>query len=260
MSETEWHAFFDHITEMRPVHDWYGVVESLLAGLLGLLVLIWLTIGHRSVVLAYATLGMALLVGLAALHIRFSPYPSVVAALLAPVALTGIRGRWAVFCPPAAMVLLAVPLVIWIGHAYDEARSAAAAPSCDVADLTPILAPFGNAVVLANVNDTPALLYRTQVRTVGSLYHRNPAAFMRLWRAWRSRPGTAWSDDHPTPEVDATEATLLIFCPTPKRSIFVQDLPPDTLADWLSWGQVPRWLQEVARDPASGNIVYRINR
>jgi hypothetical protein len=260
MNDTEWHAFFDRIAEMQPVHDWYDGAEYLLPGLLGLLTLIWLTIRYKSVVLAYAAFGLTILVALASLHIRFSPYPSVAAALLAPIALTRIRGRWAAFCPPTAMVLLTVPLLMWIAHAYAEARSTADAPSCDVEGLTPILAPFGNAVVLANVNDSPALLYRTRLKTVGSLYHRNPAAFMRLWRAWRSRPGTAWSDERPTPEVDATEATLLIFCPTQKRSLFVRDLPADTLADWLTWGQIPRWLHEVARDPASGNIVYRIDR
>ncbi len=260
MGDTEWHVFFDHITEMQPVSNWHDGAEYLLTGVLGLLALVWLAIRYRSVVLGYAIFGLAVLVGFAALHIRFGPYPSVAAALLAPVVLTRIRGRWAAFCPPAAMVVLAVPLLVWIGDAYAKARSAADAPSCDVEALTPILAPFGNAVVLSNVNDTPTLLYRTHLRTVGSLYHRNPAAFMRLWRAWRSRPGTAWSDEHPTPEVDATEATLLIFCPTQKRSIFVRDLPADTLADWLNWGQIPRWLHEVARDPASGNIVYRIDR
>jgi len=260
MGGTEWRAFFDNITEMQPVRDWYGRAEYLLPGLLGLLTLLWLTIRYRSVVLAYAAFSLAVLVGLAALHNRFSVYPCAAAALLTPVVLTTIHGRWAVFCRAAAIASMIVPCVVWIGHAYTEARLAQGSPSCDVEGLTPMLAPFGNAVVLANVNDTPALLYGTHLRTVGSLYHRNSAAFMRLWRAWRSSPGTAWSDEKPTPEVDATEATLLIFCPTRNRSIFVRDLPADTLADWLNWGQIPRWLHEVARDPASGNIVYRIDR
>jgi len=242
------------------VHDWSGGAMYLLSGLLGFLALVWLTIRHRLVVLAYATLAMVALIALAALHIRFSPYACTAGALSMPIVLTKIRGRWAMFCSAAAIASMTVPFLVSIEHAYIEARSAPDAPSCDVSGLTPILEQFGNAVVLANVNDTPALLYRTHLRTVGSLYHRNPAAFMRLWRAWRSRPDTAWSDERPTPEVRATEATLLIACPSQVRSVFVQDLPADTLADWLNWGQIPRWLHEVARDPASGNIVYRIDQ
>ena len=53
----------------------------------------------------------------------------------------------------------------------------AAAWRCDV-----------RAVVPADVNDTPDLLYRTQVRTVGSLYHRDIEAFARLRAAWRVPP------------------------------------------------------------------------
>ena len=83
---------------------------------------------------------------------------------------------------------------------------------------------------------------------------------MRLRAAWRSKPSTGWYDEQPPPEVLATEATLAIACPRTKRSPLVQDAMSETLDDWLNWGQVPRWLKEVARDPASGNIVYRIVR
>ena len=103
----------------------------------------------------------------------------------------------------------------------------------------------------------PELLYRTGILTVGSLYLRNVAAFMRLRAAWRSGPSDA------VPEaVRATGATLVLVCTHAGvhagRSSLVGDLPPETLLDRLNRGQVPPWLKEVAKDPASGHVLYRI--
>ena len=255
MSDTEWHIVFDNIEEMLPVTTMAGVMAYLLTALLGLLFLAWLAIRHRSVVLAYAFTGMALLIVFGALHVRFSPYPEAAAALLVPVVLDRLRRQWLVAPIGIAVLVLVVPLST---VAMEAAKPAKTGPSCEIGGMTDMLAPFGDAVVLANVNIVPELLYRTQLKTVGSLYSFDPRAFLRLRAAWRSQPGTAWTDTTPPPEVLATEATLLIFCPAPGRSLMVADLPEGTLMDWLSWGHIPPWLKEVARDKASGNIVYRI--
>jgi hypothetical protein len=232
-------------------------MSYLFTSFLGLLFLAWLAIRHRSVVLAYAVVGMAVLIVFAAMHVRFAPYPEAAAALLVPAVLDRVRRQWSVVRIGIVILILAGPLA---GFAIDAAKKNQTGPSCEIGGMADTLAQFGDAVVLANVNIAPELLYRTKLKTVGSLYSFNPRAFLRLWAAWRSRPGTDWNDTEPPPQVLATEATLLIFCPTPGRSLLVADLPEGTLMDRLNWGQIPRWLHEVARDPASGNIVYRIDR
>ena len=260
MTDAERHAFFDHIVEMQAVNTLAGMAQYLFAGMLGALFAIWLFLRHRSAIPLYMACVMAALVVAGATHLRFAPYSEVAAALLVSVALAAVPRHWMAARLGIVVLVLVVPLFGAMARMSAEMKATAHDPSCEVAGLTDILAPFGNAVVLANVSDTPELLYRTHLRTVGSLYHRHSAAFMRLRAAWRSKPSTAWTDERPPPEVLATEATLLIACPRTKRSPLVQDLPSDTLDDWLNWGQVPRWLKEVARDPASGNIVYRIVR
>ena len=257
MSDTEWHIVFDHIVEMQPVTTVTGAMSYLFTSFLGLLFLAWLALRHRSVVLAYAFVGMAVLIVFSAMHVRFSPYPEVATALLVPAVLDRVRRQWPVARIGIVVLILVVPLA---GFAIDGAKQVQTGPSCEIGGMSDTLAQFGDAVMLADVNITPELLYRTKLKTVGSLYSFNPRAFLRLWAAWRSRPGTAWTDAAPPLQVLATEATLLMFCPTPGRSPMIADLPEGTLMDWLNWGQIPRWLHEVARDPKSGNIVYRIDR
>ena len=135
----------------------------------------------------------------------------------------------------------------------DSALLLLAAPSCSIRHIAPLLVPYAGKVVLADANDTPELLYRTRVLTVGSLYHENVAAFRRLRAAWRSLPG----DAEPA-AVEATGAALVLFCPHTARSPLVADLLPETLWDRLNRGAPPRWLTEVGRDARSGNVLYRI--
>jgi hypothetical protein len=108
-------------------------------------------------------------------------------------------------------------------------------------------------VVLANPNDTPELLYRTHVLTVGSLYHRNIAAFMRLRTAWRSLPSDTVPD-----AVRATAAALVLFCPSSARSMLVADLPSVTLLDRMNQGHIPFWLHRLEADPHSGYVLYEV--
>jgi hypothetical protein len=92
-----------------------------------------------------------------------------------------------------------------------------------------------------------------KVLTIGLLYHRNVAAFIRARAAWRSAPS-----DTVSVSVRATKATLLLFCPSTARSMLVADLPSDTLLDRLKKGQVLPRLRPVSEDPRSGYLLYEV--
>ena len=203
-------------------------------------------------------------------YLRFSTYPAAAAAVTLPAILTD-RTRLLAMRPPIvqsaarigviALMILTYPAYVDLGEAdvdhWSASRQRAGAPDCRVGELGPMLAPYAGQIVLTDVNDVPELLYRTGILTVGSLYLRNVAGFMRLRAAWRSAP----SDIVPE-AVRATGATLVLACPRPTpfagRSSLVADLPPETLLDQLNAGQVPSWLREVARDRGSGHVLYRI--
>ena len=107
---------------------------------------------------------------------------------------------------------------------------------------------------MTDPNLVPELLYRTRILTVGSFYHRNAAAYMRLRAAWRAKPGDA------VPEaVQATRARFVLACRgDQRRSSLVQDLPKTTLWDALIAGTPPAWLTEVAKDVQSGLVLFRV--
>jgi hypothetical protein len=75
------------------------------------------------------------------------------------------------------------------------------------------------------------LLYRTRILTVGSLYHRNAAAYMRLRDAWRAEPG----DTEPE-AVRATRARFLLACKGSPRLGLVSDF-----AEHNTSGRINRW-------------------
>jgi hypothetical protein len=110
-----------------------------------------------------------------------------------------------------------------------------------------------DAVVLADVNDGPALLYQTRVRIVGSLYHRNIDGFMRLRAAWRDVPGA-----EPGMPLRATQATLVLGCPGEARSMMLEGLPETTLLDRLDAGQPPPWLHRVGDAGPGGYVLYAV--
>ena len=83
-------------------------------------------------------------------------------------------------------------------------------------------------VVLSDVNDVSEILYRTGMRTVGSLYHRSPQNFLKLRAAWRSRPAVDGAD-----AVRQAGADLVLFCLRPRRSSLVADIAGETLLDAL---------------------------
>ena len=89
------------------------------------------------------------------------------------------------------------------------------------------------------------------LRTVGSLYHRNVAAYMRLRAAWLSAP----SDTEPD-AVRATGAAYILVCPGAVE--LYGDDAGNSLMRRLSLGVIPPWLEPVVGDPESGYILYRI--
>jgi hypothetical protein len=125
--------------------------------------------------------------------------------------------------------------------------------ACALSGSEGMLAKHAGQVVLANPNDTPELLYRTRALTVGSLYHRNIVAFMRLRAAWRSLPSDTVPD-----AVRSTGATLVLYCSSAARSLLVADLPLDTLLDRMNQGLFPSWLHRLDADPHAGYVLYQV--
>ena len=259
MSARDTQAMLGTITEMLPVHRIAEAMEYLLTGLISTLALAWFGVSRRSLLLGYAALCGCVLLVFGAMHVRFTAYPSALAAAMLPILVARCSASLADW-PESSQALVRVGLMaafvlLPCGAAFSQAKAAtgAAAPSCSLDDSAAMLADHAGQVVMTNPSITPELLYRTRVLTVGSLYHRNVAAFMRLRAAWRSGP----SDTVPA-ALRATGASLVLFCPSPARSMLVADLPPDTLLDRLNQGHVPPWLRKLSEDPRSGNMLYEV--
>jgi hypothetical protein len=253
-------VMFGVIAEMRPVATWVEADTVIATGALGAAVVIGLALRRRSVPWAYAALCALAVVALGALHQRFATYGAVLGAGMLPVAIAASARRFAAAPPlPGALDRMGVlALFLLTPHAASLAGPADAAaagrPGCSVRAAAALLAPYAGRVVLADVDDTPELLYRTGVLTVGSLYHGNVAAFMRLRAAWRS-PGDAAAEPD---AVRLTGAAAVLACPGRRgRSALVADLPADTLLDRLDRDDPPGWLRQVGRD-ASGFVLYRV--
>jgi hypothetical protein len=259
MSVHDTHAMMDIIAEMQPVHGIGDAINYLLAGSIASLALGWLSLSSRSVLLGYAALCSVVAVGLGVMHIRFSAYAAAVAAIMLPILITRFSTCFIDWSEPRqAMVRITVMtafVLVPFGISLTPAQAVTNAPlpSCSLGSGASLLADHAGQIVLANPNASPELLYRTHVLTVGSLYHRNVAAFLRLRAAWRSSP----SDTEPA-AVRATQASLVLFCPSPIRSMLVADAPADTLLDRLNQGQVPPWLHRLSEDPQSGTVLYEV--
>ena len=251
-------AMLAHIREMEPVHGVLDVVAYLGGGLVATGLLGWLSWRRHSALLGYMVLCGAFIVVQGATHLRFATYAATLAVALLPVALTlatrflDERGAYLLVPIRAGLVLCAV-LLPWVavllpGHARASAQSEGMA--CHTLAGAALLDPYAGRIVLTEPNDTPEVLYRTGVLTVGSFYHRNAAAFMRLRAAWHSKPGTM-----PDAAVIATGASLFLVCPRAERSSRLADLPRDTLLDQLWAGEVPPWLRRIGAEP-SGYVLY----
>ena len=259
MSAQDTHAMLDNIVEMMPVHGVVEAAEYLLTGSLAAIALAWMAVIRRSPLLAYASVCACVLVALGAMHVRFSAYSAALGAVMLPILIarcSAYLSDWPDAGQAAIRVgLMAVFVLLPCGIALPSARASTdrAAPSCSLDDALSLLADHAGQVVLTNPNDTPELLYQTRVLTVGSLYHRNVAAFMRLRAAWRSEP----SETIPA-AVRATGASLVLFCPSRARSTMVTDLPANTLMDRLNQGYVPPWLLKLGENRRSGYLLYEV--
>jgi hypothetical protein len=273
-------AFFGVMTELQPVRG-AALVVFLLPGFCAVAYALWRGLGpqrvdfgamastamlgppqrHRVLWLYIAACGVVCLV-LGAKFLLFVGFSALLGAAMLPVAMSEISVTLA--ARPAlasaarsacALLVLVVPLVT--AMAVPAAPAAAPVqggsyPSCSLRRVAPLLAPYAGQVVLAQVEDTPKLLYRTQVLTVGSLYQHGVPAFMRDRAAWRVVPGAAVP-----PEFRAAGVQWVLFCPRPGRYILVQDLPKTTLWDALEEGDVPSWLTPAGHD-ADGWVLYKV--
>jgi hypothetical protein len=194
---------------------------------------------------AYAGLCGAGCVALAALHVRFAPYQAAGAAMLLPVLLSragspAVRA-WGPLIRPGLLAAFVVGPVL-AGSVYSPEVSYSStepvdAKPCSMADAAQLLAPLGDAVVMADLNLGPELLYRTRVKVVGSLYLRGTAGAMRLRAAWRAR------DLEGVPAaLRAAGVQYVLACPGTRRSPFV-DGPETTLFDRLNNREPPPWLK-----------------
>ncbi len=241
------HLFLDGIAEMQPVNTIAPVISFLLPAAIAaaaLAVAAWLL---RSPLLLYAAGCAGLLVAGGAEHVRFATYPAVLAAGLAPVLLT-VLGRTRFRAAGLATILL-LPLANTVTAMAGD--TADVVKSCSMHGIEALLAPYAGQIVLSGVGDTPDLLWRTQVLTVGSLYHRNPEGFLRLRAAWRSP-----SSDTMPAAVQATGARLVLVCPGAKLSGFMKGAPTPNLASSLQAGEPPAWLHRIGAIAPHGFVLY----
>jgi hypothetical protein len=241
------HDFLDGISEMQPITAAGPAISFLLPAAAAAAWLLVAGIRRRDPLLLYAAACAGLLVLGGAQHVRFSMYPAVLAAVLAAVILPALRPGWR-----TAGLATALLLPLWGGLVETGQAATTAEPGCRMDGIAALLAPYAGQVVLADVDDTPDLLWRTRVLTVGSLYHRNPAGFMRLRAAWRSLPG-----DTVPPAVAATGAHLILACPHGRLPRFVKEAPHPTLAAALKAGTAPQWLQRVGASKG-GYVLYAV--
>ncbi len=263
LDDEQWAAMFGPIAEMQPVAGVFGVLQFLLTGVWAAVLLIILAVWRRSAVLAYAALCVAGLLVLGWSHLRFAAAPEASGAIALPVALT-IAGIATLTWHPAgrsfalmaiALLFIQVPYMGQLPDMIGIPMPSVALSACKIDDAVALLAGHPGAVVLADVSDTPEILYKTNVRTVGSLYHRNIGGFSRLRAAWRVAP----SQTVP-PEIDAAEISLVLGCLSPARSSLVAEIKTATLLDLVRTGHPPAWLRQIDENPVSGHVLYEVVR
>ncbi|MBB5372447.1 hypothetical protein [Acidocella aromatica] len=274
-------AFFGVITEQMPVHG-RDAVMFLFPGAAALAYALWRGLrrhdrvralltpemlkprGDGRVIWLYLALCGAVALVLGAKFLLFVGFSTIFAAAMLPVALSQASVGLAekpLFASLARVGLLAlvfgVPELAAIANASPKQTAATPVrnyPSCKLHNIAPLLAQAAGDVVLAGPEAAPELLYRTHVQTVGSLFHHGIAGYMRDRAAWRAVPGIAVP-----PEVTATGAAYVLFCPSPARYLLVADLPKATLWDTLEAGTPPPWLSAAGRN-AEGWTLYKITR
>ena len=254
--------FFGAMQELQPVRGMRSLTEFMLPGLLTLCYAIWRAArgGAHFWLWLYLALCAAVVLVLAQKFILFVEFPAGLAAGLLPVMLTEasshlrkkpVTAMLARLCLIFLMLLAPeLPLLA----AAKSSQPPAAAAACSLRHIAPMLAPYAGAIVLANANDTPELLYRSQILTVGSLYQHGVPAFLRLRAAWRTENLAS-----PPQAVAVTGASYILFCTGESRDLTMAGLPKDTLWDTLKAGRPPAWLKLQASAPSSGWQLFRID-
>ncbi len=276
-------AFFGVMTELRPVRG-LALVVFLLPGLCAVAYALWRGLApqkldfqvmvsaamlgaprrHRLLWLYVAICGFVCL-GLGAKFVLFVGFPTLLGAALLPVALSemsaALAAKPALAGAARSFTLLLVLLVPVLASMVGPSPAAASAPGparsypgCNLRRIAPLLGQASGQVVLAQVEDTPELLYRSQVLTVGSLYQHGVPGFLRNRAAWRVTPGAAVP-----PEFQAAGVDYVLFCPAPGRYVLVQGLPQTTLWDALEAGTPPAWLSPAGSN-ADGWVLYKVAR
>jgi len=250
-------AFFGNIAEMQPVDNLGAAALFLLPGLVSAALLGGIALRRRSLAWGYAALMCVIAVGVSAWHVRFAAFPAACTAAAMPVLLSSAsRLRRVAWRPAARLATFFGCVLLPVLPAFAGALPSGWTPYvCPVRAAEPLLAPLAGVVVLTGVNDVPELLYRTRIRTVGSLYHRNVAAYLRLREAWDTPPSDTVPD-----AVRATGAAYVLICPS--RAPPPAAAATDTLWDRLRADRPPPWLSRVgtgaATADAAGPVLWRI--
>ena len=206
---------------------------------------------------AYIALCAVVALGLGAGYLLFTSFSAIFAAALLPVALSGIEAKGGGLPAAKRITLLALVLLGPILAARMEGHPSLPVkgksyPSCSLHNIASLLAQAAGQVVLAQPEDTPELLYRTHILTVGSLYHHGISGFMKDRAAWRAIPGGAIPQ-----AIVASAARYVLFCPEPGRYLLVLGLPGKTLWDLLDENMPPPWLHAVGHNK-DGWTLYKI--
>jgi hypothetical protein len=261
LSAADRHAFFGLMLELQPLHG-AEVPRYLAPGALALAYTLWRAFGEAWR-WPWAYLAACLMVALVLgdRYILFVGFSAAAAAALLPVALSEATSRFRTAPSRAMTVRLAMLAALFLlpelpalaGTAPAPVLAGGPFPSCDLRGINALLGGDKKTVVLAEAQETPELLYRTPVETVGSLYQHGVPGFLRSAAAWASPPGAA----EPV-AVKATKAKLVLFCRRPQRYAPVAGTSGTTLWDALQAGQPPVWLHLQAQDLATGWQVFEI--
>ncbi len=266
VTKSQGDAFFSYIGEMQPVATFGGVSLHLLGPALATLAAAVFaadargTPGDRRAMAlwTYCSVCGVVAIAIGVWHVRFTGYAKLGAALLLPIILSRMAPSKHLLRPLVlAVFLLLPPLPYQLGllspTEAERVRERRTSTLCSVRLLAPLLSSYAGKVVLANVNDTPELLWRSPVLTVGSLYHSGIEAFMRLRAAWRA------DDLADVPSALRTAGVeYLLICPGERRSAVVAGAA-GTLWDRVHAGDPPSWLTRVDIEGGSGFILYRVN-
>ncbi len=273
MSAADMQKFFGVMQELQPLHGAQNII-FLWPGLMAFFYALWRAAQSKPpeqtflappqarwiwLYLAACTL-VTLILGIK--FILFVSFSACIAAALLPIALSTATARYATQKNAASWArILIFALVLGTPEATAIALTMAAPkppptaqkfPSCSLRDIAPLLAPAAGKIVLADIQATPEILYRSQVETVGSLYQHGVPAYLRARAAWRAAPGATIPD-----AVKQTGARYILFCPQPGRYAPVADVPHKTLWDALADPTPPAWLTLQGQD-AAGWRLYEV--